>query len=124
MSSNAAGSVKSPTRTLLFCLVVVALSSVALPYIRGYGTQLFQVVVLGAWSLLAAVTSAEYADRSYHVSWPIAAALNVALFSLPTLPFYFIFRRRWPRLLALSLLVWLLFYLACLFVLFRATDGP
>ena len=124
MSNSLAISTKTPTRFLLSGLALVALSTAALPYITGYGMQLMQIVVLGAWALLAAVTSSTFADQNHSFLWPIAAVLNVALFSILALPVYLIFRRRAQLFASLFLMAWLVFYLACLFVLFPATDGP
>lgn len=114
----------APTRTLVVCLVLVALSTLAFPYVSGYGMQLFQVVALGAWALVAAVTSGMFADQHHLVVWPLAAVLNTVLFSLVALPLYFLLRRRAPMLVSVALLAWFVFYVACLFVLFPATDGP
>jgi len=124
MDNSRASSIKVPTGTLFVCLVAVALSTVALPYVTGYGMQLFEVVVLGAWGLVAAVTSGAYADQHHFVVWPVAAVLNVVLFSFLALPLYFIFRRRAPVFSSTVLLAWLIFYVCCLFVLFPGTDGP
>ena len=114
----------APTRTLLTCLILVALSTVAFPYVTGYGMQLFQAVVLGAWALVAVATSGTFADQHHFIMWPLAGVLNVVVFSLVALPFYFVFRRRIPIATSLVLAAWLLFYVGCLFVLFPATDGP
>ena len=124
MTSNFASENTASTRTLIGCLVVVALSAAAFPYVTGYGMQLFQVVVLGAWALVAAATSGAFADQHHFVVWPLATVLNVILFSLLSLPAYFILRRRAPKFLSLFLISWLIFYVCCLFVLFPATDGP
>jgi len=124
MSNRFANSIKSPTGALLVSLIVVALSSVALPFVTGYGTQLCQIVVLGGWALVAAATSHTFADQNHFVLWPIVTILNLVLFSLIAAPSYFILRRRAPAFSSLFLLAWLVFYLCCLFVLFPATDGP
>ena len=100
---------KLPTRMLLVCLLVVALTSFVFPHIHTYGTLLYQVVVLGGWMLVAAVTSQVFADQNHWAVWPVVTALNVALFSLPALPVYFIFRRRAPSLASVLLLAWLTF---------------
>jgi hypothetical protein len=41
-----------------------------------------------------------------------------------SLPFYYIGRRRWRQAATAALLVWIVVYLICLFVVFLATDGP
>jgi hypothetical protein len=103
---------------------VVALSTVALPSVTGYGTVLSQLVVLGAWALLAAVTSGAFADQNHVFLWPIAAILNVVIFAVPGSVVFWLLRRRAPQLCIVILGGWLIFYIASLFLLFPATDGP
>ena len=124
MNRLSVSSDKAPTLTLLVCVILVASSTAVFPYITGYGTQLFQGVALGAWGLLAAVTTDTFADRNHLYLWPLASILNVIAFSIVALPAYFILRRRSPAFSSLLLLAWLVFYVSCLFVLFPATDGP
>ena len=114
----------SPNRTLMASLTVVAASTAALPWIYGYGTVLFQVVVLGAWSILARATSQVYADRHHGPMWAIALIVNVLLFAIPATVIWALSRNRWPRFSTYLLLGWAMFYLASLFVLFPATEGP
>ena len=108
----------------LVATAVVLTSTVALPFITGYGTNLFQVVALGAWGLVALVASGEFADLNHWVVWPVAAILNLALFSIPALAIFLTTRKRSGVFFTVTLSLWLAFYLACLFVLFPATDGP
>ena len=105
-------------------MFVVLASTALLPSITGYGTVLFQVVVLGAWGIVAALTSGLFADLHHPVVWIVAAALNLLLFALPTTAIYFSTRTRWPLLGGCAIGAWLAFYLASLFALFPATDGP
>jgi hypothetical protein len=121
---NSVPSSSAPTRTLFVCLVLVALSTVAFPYITGYGMQLFQAVALSAWALVAIATSETFADQHHFIVWPLAGVLNIVMFSVVALPLYFVLRRRIPIATSLVLAAWLLFYVGCLFVLFPATDGP
>jgi hypothetical protein len=111
-------------RIFLLCIFIAALSTVGMPYIEGYGTVLAQVVGLGAWALVAAASSGIFADQHHQFIWPIAASLNVILYSVVATPVYFLLRRRAPKVLLVFLLLWLTFYVACLYVLFPATDGP
>jgi len=113
-----------PKIALLTGIAIVAASTAILPSITGYGTVLFQVVMLGAWVLLASVTSGMFADQHHYIVFPIAVLLNVFLFSLCALPTYLVFRRRALTACTIALLAWLVFYLCCLFFLFPATDGP
>jgi hypothetical protein len=114
----------TPDRTFVASLGAVAASSLALPWVGGYGTVLFQVVVFGAWSLLAKMTSQIYADRHHAPLWLLALILNVLLYAVPATAIWAFTRKRWPRFSAYALLGWGAFYLASLFVLFPATDGP
>lgn len=65
------------------CAIVVALSTLILPSVKGYGTVLFQTVVLGAWGILAATTSDQYADPHHAQVWTLALVLNVLMFLIP-----------------------------------------
>jgi hypothetical protein len=112
------------TRILLGSLVCVGLSTAALAEVTGYGTVLSQIVVLGAWSLVAAVTSGTFADMHQPILWIVTFVLNVALFGVPAGTVFWLLRRRAPFLCVSLLVGWLLFYMASLFVLFPATDGP
>ena len=111
-------------RVTLAALLVVAASTALLPSISGYGTSLFQIVVLGGWSIVAAVTSGSFADLHHFPVWSVAAILNLGLFALPAFAIVLLTRKRRPLFGASLVAVWLVFYLACLFVLFPATDGP
>jgi hypothetical protein len=113
-----------PTRALFLCTLAVAGSTAALPWVQGYGTKLGQVVVLGAWGLLAAVTSGRYADLHHGPLWALALLLNLVLFLILAGPWWFLTRRRFPRASVVILVVWCVFYLSSLFYLFPATDGP
>jgi hypothetical protein len=95
-----------------------------LPTIGGNGTILFQVVVLGAWGIIASLTSGEYADLNHGPVWLVALLLNLLLFLVPALVIWLITRNHWPLTSTISLAVWCLFYLSALFVLFPATDWP
>ena len=113
-----------PAKTFLTGVGVVAVSTTFLPWITGYGTVLFQVIVLGAWYIVAAMSSATFADQHHGPMWLVAVVLNVAVFSLPGFAMFRLTRSRWPRLGVVGLSAWAAFYLLALFVLFPATDGP
>ena len=113
-----------PNRALLLGAIAVAASTAVLPSIGGYGTVLFQAVVLGAWGILAAVTSGQYADLHHGPLWVIAFLLNVILFLVPAALLWLVTRRRWPMVCAALLIAWCAFYLLSLFLFFPATDGP
>jgi hypothetical protein len=114
----------SPDRTLLVTTGAVGASTAVLPAIGGYGTILFQVVVLGAWGIVASVSSSESADLNRGAVWFVALLLNVLLFLVPAVLIWLITHRRWPQVSTVSLITWCVVYLAALFVLFPATDGP
>jgi hypothetical protein len=99
-------------------------STAAFPSVTGYGTQLFQVVVLTAWAVLAGLTSSRFADQHHGILWTLAAGVNVLTFWIVAVPLWAFLRRR-AQLVALCALLGLsAFYLASLFWLFPATDGP
>ena len=113
-----------PTKILLAATALVGVSTAVLPNVTGYGTNLFQVVALGAWGIVAAVTSGLYADTHHPVVWSVAFVLNVLLFIVPGGIIWLLGRRRWPIGSSVAILAWCAFYLASLFYLFPATDGP
>ncbi len=113
----------TPKQALLCGIITAALATVGMPFITGYGTVLAQVVGLGAWALLASISSGVFADQHHEVLWPIAGALNIVLFSLVAVPVYIAIRRRAPGAFVLFVTLWALFYIGCLFFLFPATDG-
>lgn len=124
MNGESSNSELLTKRILLGSLACVGVSTAALAEVTGYGTVLFQIVVLGAWSLVASITSGAFADMHQPVLWAVTFVLNVVLFSVPAGIAFWLFRRRAP-LLCIALLVGsLVFYVASLFVLFPATDGP
>jgi hypothetical protein len=103
---------------------VVALSTGALPFVTGYGTILSQLVVLGAWSLVASATSGAFADQHHEALWPVALLLNLVGYGAPMLLLRFCLKRASGTVRSGGIIVWTAFYLAALFVLFPATDGP
>jgi len=103
---------------------IVVASSALFSTVAGYGTQLFQAIVLGAWLLVASVTSTSFADQHAGVVYWVAAILNVVLFGAPAFGIFTTLRDRTPKLCIALLGAWVVLYLACLFVLFPATDGP
>lgn len=113
-----------PAKTFLVGAGLVAMSTAFLPWITGYGTVLFQVTVLGAWNIVAALSSTTFADQNHGPMWLVAVVLNVAVFSLPGLAIFWLTRTRWSWFGVVGLSAWAAFYLSALFVLFPATDGP
>jgi hypothetical protein len=104
--------------------VLVAGSTAGLPYVTGYGTGLFQLVVLGAWSIIAHLSSGMFADQHHGVLWAVAFLLNIFCFAVVALPLWLLTRKRFPRWGSIFLICWTVFYVAMLFILFPATDGP
>jgi hypothetical protein len=110
--------------TQLTTLALTAASTLLLPFVRGYGTDLFQLVGLGAFALVEHFTSAGFPDRHRAITWTVALLLNVSLFSLPLVAIWLSCRRRWQAAGSIITATWFAFYVACLFFLFPATDGP
>ena len=111
-------------RAVLAAFFVVAASTAFLPFLTGYGTNLGQVVGLRAWSIVSAVTSPLFADLHHFPVWSVAAVINVALFAVPAFAIVRLSRGRRPVVGIALVAAWLVHYLACLFFLFPATDGP
>ena len=115
---------RTSDRVFLTSGAVVALITAGFPYVTGYGTNLFQLVVLGAWSLIAHLSSGMFADQHHGILYFVALLLNLAGFSLPAMPVWLLSRNRAAQLGSAVIVGWTLFYAAMLFFLFPATDGP
>jgi hypothetical protein len=111
-------------KILLATAFTVAASTALLPRVAGYGTTLYEVVTFYAWAIVALVTSGFFADTHHSVLWPVVALVNVALFLVPAAAISLATRKRSPACCSLATLAWCGFYLASLFWLFPATDGP
>ena len=114
----------TPLRVALAGILIVAFSSTVLPSVTGYGTRLFQLVAFGGLSVVAAITSESFAELHHLPVWSVAAVLNLGLFAVPAFAIVRLSRGHRPVVGVALVTAWLVFYLACLFVLFPATDGP
>jgi hypothetical protein len=90
-----------------------------LPIVKGYGTILFQIVTLYGWHSAQALTSPGFVRNHREFGWSFAAFA-----STPTFFIWLICRNRWLNVGRLVISIWCAFYIASLFFLFRATDGP
>lgn len=115
---------KRPDRIFINSAIAVALSTAAFPYVGGYGTILFQAVVLGAWSLIERLSSGQFADRHNGIVWVVTFLLNMIAFGFIAAPAWALFRNRAPKFASIFVICWTIFYVAMLFVLFPATFGP
>ena len=113
-----------PELALVGAACVIAASTFALPSVTGYGTVLYQFVVLSAWAILAHLTSGAYADSHHLIFWIIVGVINLLYFLAPVAVIWLSARKRWPVFVAVATCIWCGFYLLCLFRLFPATDGP
>ncbi len=73
-------------RAIITSGFVVAASTAGLAAVRSYGTVMFQLVVLGAWSIVARLSSGIFADRHQGLVWLVALAVNITVFSLIGIP--------------------------------------
>ncbi len=115
---------QSADKAMLGSCVAIAVSTAGLPFVRGYGTGLFQLVALSAWGIIAKLTSGRFADQHHGLLWTVALFLNLLCFCIVAVPLWLATRKRLPRLARLLIIGWTVFYVAMLFVLFPATDGP
>jgi hypothetical protein len=124
LQTNIGGLPRTPiNRTLLLATVVVIAASLLLPLVGGYGTVLYQYVVLYGWHVAEKATSAGFAQEHRAFSWSVTAGLSVLVFLLPAASLLVLFRRRQVIGVA-AISLWCIVFLASLFFLFRATDGP
>ena len=115
---------KRADRVFAMSTAIVALTTAVFPHVRGYGTVVFQVVVLGADSILAHFTSVLFADHHEAIVWAIALVLNVSTFLIVAAPLWALLRNRAPNAAPVTIISWSVVYVALLFVLFPATTGP
>jgi len=115
---------KRADRAIITSGLVVAASTAGLAAVRGYGTVLFQFVVLGAWSIVARLSSGIFADRHQGIVWLVTLVVNISVFSLIGIPLWLLSRNRVPKWGTLIIVCWTVVYMSMLFVLFPATEGP
>ena len=111
-------------RTLLAATALVAAASALLPVVGGYGTVLYQNVTLYGWHLAEIMTSNRFAYDHRAFSWSVAAVLSVLSFLLPAVAVLLVCKRRWQTIGAAVVATWCCVYIACLFLVFPATNGP
>jgi hypothetical protein len=56
--------------------------------------------------------------------WPIVGIINIMVFAIPALGLWLAGQKRWPLWCSIAILAWCAFYIASLFWLFPANDGP
>jgi hypothetical protein len=111
-------------KVFLSCSAVVAVSTVGLPYVMGYGTVLDQLVVFGAWAIIARLSSGMFVEHHHGYLWAVAFLLNMIGFCVVAVPLWLLSRYRllkWGLFLSIC---WTAFWVAMLFLLFPATNGP
>jgi hypothetical protein len=65
-----------------------------------------------------------FADQHHGVLWTVAFLLNIVCFALVAVPLWLLTRKRLPKWGTFLVICWTVFYVAMLFILFPATDGP
>ena len=115
---------KSADKAIITSGLIVMTSTRGLAAVRGWGTVLYQMVVLGAWSIVAHSTAGSFADQHHTIVWMVALLLNTLGFAIVGAPLWLISRSRLPRSGPILIICWTALYLAMLFVLFPAQDGP
>src|SRR5437879_3108029 len=101
--------VLSPTKVLMATTGVVGASTALIPGVTGYGTILYQIVGLGAWSIVAALTSDAYADNHDLPKLSVALVLNLALFLIPAAAIWLACRKRRPATCSGIIVAWCAF---------------
>lgn len=110
-------------RVLLWTIAIAGASSFLLPLVPGYGTWLSQEIFLDAWLLVAGVTDGRFADSNGEYVLCVELVLNLSCFLVVAVPVNALLRP-WPCVQKRMGFAWLGFYLAILYLLFPATDGP
>ncbi len=106
-------------------VAIVWASSFILPfYPTGYGTILSLNVVLWGWGLLSEISSGRFADHNGWAVMIMVSIVNTLFFLIPALPTYLLARKRSLTVASILVLGMVVIYLAFLFFLVPATDGP
>jgi hypothetical protein len=111
-------------RTFIKAVFMVFLATLTLPHISGYGTILYQFLIFRSWGMVKSYTSASFADQHSLIVWLLVGSLTLALFLIPAGIIVLFSRRFFSAYDRAFLMVWTFFFIACLFFLFPATDGP
>ena len=112
------------TSTLLWTTLSVTASTLFLPMVAGYGTVLYQYVTLYGWKIVASIASAQFADAHSTAVWTVAAFLTVVAFVIPAGAIWLFSRDRRATAGSVALIAWCVLYVAGLFALVPASDGP
>ena len=115
---------KRADRVFATSTAIIGLTTAVLPHVGGYGTVVFQIIVLGAGNILAHFTSGLFADQHEGIVWAIALVLNMSAFLIVAAPLWAVLRSRAPKAAPVTIICWSVVYIALLFVLFPATTGP
>jgi hypothetical protein len=109
-------------RTFASSLLIILVSSFFIE--RLHVTSLALIVILSGQTLLSIFLSEQFLRLNMWAVLLCAGAINITIFSAITLPFWMGLRKSRGTFCAVLILVALSLYLALLFVLFPATDGP
>ena len=112
------------TWTFSFTTLLVTTSCFFLPLVGGYGTVLYQYVTLYGWKIVASTASAQFADTHRTTVWTVAGLLTVLTFLVPATAICSLSRNRRENIGSVALIAWCVLYVASLFALFPASDGP
>jgi hypothetical protein len=104
--------------------LTVAGSTAGLALVTGYGTRFSQLVIFGAYVLIARLSSSMFAEHHHGTWWTVIFLLNMVSFSVVGVPLWMVARKRFPKSGPSLLVCWTLFYVSMLFILFPATNGP
>jgi hypothetical protein len=113
-----------PAVVLAGTVCVIAASTFAFPKLNNNVTTLCLLIILGAWSILARLTSENFVHSHQLIMWIMAAVINLLYFLAPVAVIWLLARKRWPVFVSVAICVWCGFYLLCLFRLFPANFAP
>ena len=114
---------KNPAdRSFTIAVVIVLVCSFFME--QSIVTNLAMVVILGAHSLLTLFVTEQFLQKNMWVVMLGTAAINGVIFAGLVFPFWMILRRERATLCSVLIVTVLAVYLALMFFLFPATDGP
>jgi hypothetical protein len=85
-------------------MIAVGASTIGIPYVPGYATNLDQIVGFTGFGILAVVTSDRFADMNHWALWPIVGIVNIMVFAIPGVGLWLAGQKRWPLWCSIAIL--------------------
>jgi hypothetical protein len=105
-------------------IIIAFLAAMLFPWITGFGTVLFQMIIFClAWRIVAIVLHVSPIEHEYLVI-ATCGVINASVVGIAVCMLHFATQRLSRWVFQACLLIFVVLYLCCLFILWPATDGP